>query len=301
VLTRHVLDDLAPYVEGELDASARGRVEAHLRACHRCRAALADVRRGMSLASELGPEPMPAADAARTREAVLAGRAVHRARSWPATTLPAAAAVFLAVAAGYWHLNRPWLRLHPADDAPFAFEVEAARVHERLRDSSDMQFASTDAAGIQRWLRERAAPIASLAGEQPPEEAGRFQPLGASVSTVAGVRASLVAYRIDGRPVTLVLARQNAVPDAPSSGWISKWIVHRQTPEGRHALTWSTGGQTYVLVSELDGLGQRACLMCHTAPEFREAIRATAAPAAAGARAAAPRDLLALLRRSPAQ
>jgi hypothetical protein len=38
------------------------------------------------------------------------------------------------------------------------------------------------------------------------------------------------------------------------------------------------GGGTYVMVSELDGAGQRACLICHTSPGFVGALTRLSMP-----------------------
>jgi len=79
-------------------------------------------------------------------------------------------------------------------------------------------------------------------------------------------------YRIDGRPVTLVLARAGDVIDAPPSSWWSKRVTRRRDAHGVNTLRWTVGGGTYVLVSELEGQGQQACFICHTDPKFQSAI-----------------------------
>ena len=72
--------------------------------------------------------------------------------------------------------------------------------------------------------------------------------------------------------MTLALALSGDVPNAPEAGWWTKRVTHRRDANGTNTLTWTVGGGTYVMVSELDGAGQRACLICHTAPAFRERI-----------------------------
>jgi hypothetical protein len=107
---------------------------------------------------------------------------------------------------------------------------------------------------------------------RPNDERSQFVPLGAAVQTLDGARTSVLAYRIDGRPVTLAQALARDVPDAPPTGWWTKRVMHRRDANGINTLTWTVGGGTYVLVSELEGAGQRACLICHTAPKFKERI-----------------------------
>ena len=56
-------------------------------------------------------------------------------------------------------------------------------------------------------------------------------------------------------PVTLTLALARDVPDAPAAGWWTKRVTHRRDASGRNTLTWTVGGGTYVMVSELEGAG----------------------------------------------
>jgi len=276
---RHVIDDLAAYAEQQLDAESAARVEAHLANCPRCRVRLDAVRRGIALASELEAEPMPASAAARLRHTLRASGPDRResASAWsPGLRMAVVATVALLVLGIVWQINRPWADLRAADHTSTAFERQAREIHERLRGGASMQTRTTDEARMRQWMVEQRAPIASIAVQRPPDERVRFVSRGISVEDVAGARASVLEYAIDGRPVTLVVARQDDVTDAPAAGWLSKRVAHRRTEDGRNTLTWSTGGQTYVLVSELEGLGQRACFICHTDSRFRDAIEALA-------------------------
>ena len=272
---RHVFDRLAPYAEGQLEPADASRVERHLDACGRCRAALADVRRGIALASELQAESMPGEMASAMRARLVAAAAAPH-HSWRRTAWRAAAAVLLAAAAAgiYWQVNRPWAQLRSAGAGPAAFEREGRAVHDRLLAGENVDFVTSDEHEAWRWLGQQRAPVTSLIPNRGAEGRARFVPLGAAVRQVAGVRASVLAYRIDGEPVTLVLARASEVRDAPRSGWWSKRVIHRRDARGVNTLTWTVGGGTYVLVSELEGYGQRACFICHTDARFQEPIRA---------------------------
>ncbi len=283
MFTRHVIDDLAAYVEQQLDAESRARVEAHLSACERCRAGLEEVRRGIALASELEVEPMPAAAAARVRHTLTdAGefeRASRTSGAWfPDFRIAGVGAAVLVLFVAAWQVKRPWADLRAADHASIAFEREAREIHERLRAGGPMQLRTADEARMRQWMEEHGAPVASIAALRPVHERVRFVPAGISLENVAGARSSVLEYRIDGRPVTLVVAAQGEVAGAPAAGWLSKRVAHRRTPDGRNTLTWSTGGQTYVLVSELEGLGQRACFICHTDARFRDTIEGLTVP-----------------------
>jgi anti-sigma factor RsiW len=271
MMTRHVYDDLAAYAERQLDAGRTARVDRHLAGCAACRTALDEVRRGIALASELEPAPMPEDFAERIRAALVSAPMAAPRPVWP---YAAAAVLALIVGLGaYWEANRPWASLRAAGAAPTTFEREGRGVHDRLK-RGDLQLAhlTSDEYATWRWLESQRAPVTSLRPSRAPEDRARFVPVGAAVQTVAGVKTSVIEYRIDGRAVTLLLARAGEVADAPSPGLWSKHVTHRRDPEGVNTLTWTVGGGTYVLVSELEGYGQQACFICHTEDRFQEPI-----------------------------
>jgi hypothetical protein len=189
----------------------------------------------------------------------------------------AAAAVFVACAgiALYWQVNRPWAELHAATLPPTAFEREGRELHDLIRNRREaLEYLTADDEDAWRWLASQGAPVTSLRPDRTEAGKGRFVPVGVTVQRLAGARTSVLEYRIDGRPVTLMLARQRDVADAPSAGLWSKRVGHRRDANGINTLTWTVGGGTYVLVSELDGYGQHACFICHTDNRFQEPIAA---------------------------
>ncbi len=278
MFSRHVFDQLAAFAEHQLDASESVRVEAHLRACERCRTALEEVRRGIAFASELEAVPMPGELANRIRTSLERGESPAASGQEAGANgrwMRVAAGILLVLAgvALYWQVNRPWARLREADSMPTAFERQGLEVHDLLkRGEMKVEFATSDEHEVWRWLGSQRAPITSLVANRSADERARFVPAGAAVRELAGGRASVIAYRIDGRPVTLMLAFEDDVLDAPSPGWWSKRVTHRRDRAGVNSLTWTVGGGTYVMVSELDGYGQRACFICHTDDKFQRPI-----------------------------
>lgn len=269
--SEHEHDRLAAYAEGELAADAAAVVAAHLDACASCRAALAEVRRGIALANELEAEPMPEALAAAMRGRLAAAPRGARLPWWTA----AAAAIAVVVGLGaFWQLNRPWAQLREATAAPTAFEREGRALHEALMAGGRLEYVPSDDADGWRWLDDQRAPVAGLLPSHQPEERARFVPVGAGVRPIGAARASVMAYRVDGKPVTVVLANTREVANAPPAGLLSKRVTHRRDEAGRNILTWTIGGGTYVMVSELDGYGQRACFVCHTDSRFQRTISA---------------------------
>lgn len=274
-MDEHVLDDLAAYLDDELAAAPRRRVAAHLESCAQCRGALVSVDRGRHLVASLDASSLPEPRAQRLREALLAGAAPTSARAWGRTSRAAwAATVLLAVGAAvglYWQVNRPWIRLEWTDTAATSFEDAGRRWHDDLlAGRTHMDVTSNDARALWSWLDRERAPVTTpvRTGADP----ARFVPVGAAVRTLAGARVSVLAYRVDGRPVTLALAHRDAVLDRPAAGWWSKRVDHRWDRAGRHSLTWTIGSGTYVLVADLEGDGLTACLICHDDARFIEQV-----------------------------
>ena len=82
-----------------------------------------------------------------------------------------------------------------------------------------------------------------------------------------------IAFRVDDKPVSLLVAPDARVPDAPRWSALGKRVRWQVDPEtGAKLLSWTNSGQAYTLVSELPGGGQRACLVCHTDPRRRALI-----------------------------
>lgn len=279
-MDEHVLDDLAAYLDDELPAAARARVAAHLERCGYCREELTSVARGLRLVHGLEAPGMPEAAARHLREvllppvvqpAVLAAPARWRG-AWAAAVLMAAG----IAAVGYWQVNRPWIRLAWTDAAATPFEQAGRRLHEDLvAGRTAVDVSSTDARVLWSWLERQGAPTTTpvRSGADP----ARIVPVGAAVRTLAGARVSVLAYRIDGRPVTLALADRDTVPERPAAGWWSKQVHHKWSGAGRHSLTWTIGGGTYVMIAELDGDGLTACLICHDDARFVRRVSASAA------------------------
>jgi anti-sigma factor RsiW len=105
IFSRHVTDNLAPYVDGRLDERARSRVDAHLAACGDCRRDLEEVRRSDSVLRQIplfeAPESLWVAieTAAGTRPEIPAA-------AWSIRRYAVAALVVVSVLAGYWRYTR---------------------------------------------------------------------------------------------------------------------------------------------------------------------------------------------------
>jgi hypothetical protein len=268
---RHVLDDLAAYTERRLDPRRSDRVKTHLAECEECRAALDAVQRARRMLEALPAVAMPPGEVDRLTAALR--RAGERPRPVRFGLVAAAASAVLAIGlTAYFLLTGigPDLLTKPG---PAGLTPLASDLHRRL-EAGDLAlaFESSDPARVRAWQLEQRAPVTSLAA--PVVRAGwpAIRVRGTAVVDAGGFAASVVTYDVDGRPVTLVTAREHDVPDAPEGAWLAKRVYVSRDARGRPALTWTTAGQTYAIVSSLPGVGQSACLVCHAEPKFRERL-----------------------------
>jgi anti-sigma factor RsiW len=271
MMSQHVLDQLAAYDDGQLEPSEAARVDAHLAACAPCAAALADARHARGLLEALPPAAMPVEDVARLRARLRhpVPRRPHRA--WP---LGLAAAVIIGVSAALIAARIVWPALQlVAATTPTGLENEARALHDVLqRDQRRLEIRTTDAVAIRRWLSEHGGPDASRIKAISQDGWPEIRMRGASVVPVGSARVSLVAYDVDGQPATLLTAEQSDIASAPASAWFAKRVHVHPDADGRPALSWTTSGQTYAIVTERPETGLRACLVCHSDPSFRQRI-----------------------------
>jgi hypothetical protein len=178
-----------------------------------------------------------------------------------------------AVAAAAWWIS--FVEIRPEivrATVPVGLERAAVALHDGLGAGTvELDLVTDDPARIRAWQRAQRAPVTALESQAGRHGWPAITWRGASVVSLAGARVSLVAYEVDGHRASLVTAHQADVASAPSSAWLSK-RVHVRDAGGHPALTWSTAGQTYTIVSDLPDAGERACLACHTSPRFKEAL-----------------------------
>jgi anti-sigma factor RsiW len=285
---RHVVDELSRHCEGVLSEAEARRTDEHLATCAECRQAEAEVRRGLRLAASLQRVELPEDVSARIRQAL---EQAPQAPSAPRRLWPAAAAAALLAAAALatrFHgpspgtLTRPepspetgGLVLHLEPGPPTAFEQAAFDLHaDHAEGRMPFDVRTSSVREVRRWSEETEGLGVSLAVERPPEDAGRFVLEGARAVRVGEAKAVAVAYRLDGRPVTLLTTRAEDAPGRSPEWTAAGKRVRFREAGGRKLLTWTNSGQAYALVSDLPGYGQRSCLLCHSTSARREAIRA---------------------------
>jgi hypothetical protein len=247
---------LAEYVDGTLDDGGRSRVEAHLRACERCREEVAlagEGRAGLAALPAVEPPPGLALEVRRA-----ARRTAPRAGVWRVAVPVAAAAVLIVGAVVViGSLNRQEEAVQPsagggralspeATSGPFPQEAadETARTLASqlpFFTESNADYAAADLAGIARRLRDDAV---RAIGEGVPPTAASFYQVFEVASLDPRLREvyrcvvaevppeqlivpfTIEAASFEGRPSYIASFLQGPAPDEPYDRLVM-WVVAR--------------------------------------------------------------------------
>jgi anti-sigma factor RsiW len=263
-------DEIRPqiqfYVDDELPPPEVLEVEKHLVDCASCRSeyqrqsTVVDLVRGAKPLYETSERSLRQVKALVNR---------HEARSgWRA---PAAAAVLvgvLSLTALYF------LRVRPEQAGEFA--AFAADTHlEFARRAVPLDLSSSDPAEVSGWLQTRLPFHLQLPDY--PAEPGQPKPYrlaGAKLLLFSNEQAGYLAYEMDGKPISLLLA--SAPKAAPSGGEVyrsGKLEFHFSYHKGLKVISWTDKGLHYALVTAVAAQGAESCVICHGSAAQREMIK----------------------------
>jgi hypothetical protein len=224
------------------------------------------------LARALAATSLPEERAAAIREALRTTDTRAQAGGWR-WMAPLAAALLLVPAVLTWRAVRaPRLEVVPPGRPPSPFERRGIDLHERGPAGDGVRLATSSAAEARAWGLRQAGVDLDLPAVRPAEDEGRFELRGVQTIRYRGEPAVAAWYTVDARPVTLLVARAQHVPDRAPAWTLAGKRVRSQAAAGHKLLSWTNAGQTYVLVSDLPADGRRACSVCHTQPARRALI-----------------------------
>ena len=86
-----------------------------------------------------------------------------------------------------------------------------------------------------------------------------------------GQEVAYLAYRMEGRPISLLVSSSAEV--LPSSGQAytsGKLTFHFSSEQGLKLITWRDRGLSYALVSDVQVEGAQSCVVCHGAESERD-------------------------------
>lgn len=260
---------VSAYVDDELVGEEREAFEAHLRQCRRCRGAVDEVQALLALMREAGPLHRAPPGLREMAGRVLARPPSPSARRWP---LAVAAALLLGVAVSAW---RQWPARRPAAGATTEsseFASLGADTHLRhVRGQLPLEVRSERAAEVAGWFAGRV-PFNLTLPDYPigSEERKPYALVGGRLVAFHGDYAAYVVYRMEHRPISLLVASASAVlPRGGSTVTSGALTFHLETLAGLKVISWTHRGLTYALVSDLPEDGARSCLVCHGSDQER--------------------------------
>ena len=264
---------LTPYVDGELVGDERRAVDDHLASCWPCRTLFAEeARLGDSIRDAI-PRHEPSTELRESVEAMLDAR---RARPRAALRSLAAAAAVAVLAFGTWGAQAYRARPRPvvtASPPPFV----ALAVDSHLRYASGrlpLEVRSDRPDEVSRFFAGRV-PFHVTLPEYPvgPGEKKAYELEGGRLVSLDNDYVAYLAYRMEGRPISLLVASEDKVKpsgrDTVRSGRLS---FHIDAIAGLKVITWSDNGLTYALASDVSVEGARTCLVCHGSPTERRRL-----------------------------
>lgn len=253
------------YVDDELPAPEILELERHLVECPACSAEYQNVRAVVDTVRGVKPlYEVPEGSFEAARAILAAAETAPRWRwNWRAAAILLAAGA--GALAGYWL----W-----ADRKPH-FAAFAAETHLRYaRGAMPLDVASEDPEVVSQWLRARL-PFHLDLPDYPaePGQPKRYRLAGARLLQYGNDDVGYLAYEMDGKPISLLLASTPRA--APSGGDVyrsGKLAFHFTYHKGLEVISWTDSGVNYALVSDSPARGAESCVICHGSAAERRVI-----------------------------
>jgi anti-sigma factor RsiW len=271
----HVFEYIPLYLDEELQESERLVVERHIKICAECRAALESERELVSGIRKSRPRyRIPEFLRENVAQSLERSGSRRLSRSY---RLPiAACAVLLVALATVWFTAG---RGFPPGPSPLV-DV-AVKTHLRyLEGQLPLEVFSHSPENISAWFSGKLRFNLRLPDyPQRSAEPKPYQVEGARLVGFADEYAAYVVYRLNGRPISLIVTADSVAK--PSGGEEIPWEglrFHFQSVSGWKVLTWSDNGLTYALVSDLEERGQASCGVCHRDERVFKGLQSSARP-----------------------
>lgn len=262
---------ISPFLDGELVGEDRAAFEEHVASCGSCRASLAEEQAVVAAVKDVLPL-YEAPD--RLRETVTGLLSAPPVARIPWMSALAAGLATAVLSGAVWFARSP--AAVPGDPEPASeFASLAARTHLRYTQGRlPLEVSSDRADEVSRWFDGRV-PFRLALPDYPvgPGKRKAYQLAGGRLVSFKNDSAAFVAYRMDDRPISLLISSASLVRpaggDVVASGSLR---FHIESVDGLKVITWTDNGLTYALASDLDVEGARSCLVCHGSPDERRKV-----------------------------
>jgi anti-sigma factor RsiW len=249
------------YIDNELARGEAEGLERHLAACTRCNEMFETLREVSDNIRAARPVYADSPESeARVRELI------GRKRRWVAVQRWRAVA---AIAAAF--LVAMLLRPARAD----RFSEFAAGSHVRYANgAAPLDVASSEPGAVSRWLAPRLPfhfKLPDYVNE--PDSTKKYSLEGARLLQYGDADVAYLAYRMNRRPISLLVASASSVRPMGGQTFRTGGIdFHFSSERGLRLITWRDRELSYALVSDLDVTGAESCVICHGTSAERKKI-----------------------------
>jgi len=257
---------VSPFLDGELVGEDRAAFSEHVAGCAACGASLAEERRIVELVRSGVPLYQAPAGLRQGVERLL-GRA-RPARSISRWAVAAACLGAALLAVGAQLLQKP----AAATEARAPSELAALAVRTHLaytRGELPLDIRTAEAREVSRFFAGRVPFQLTLPDYRvAPGERKPYELAGGRLISFKSDSAAFVAYRMERRPISLLVTSASAVQ--PAGGEVVRSAnlrFHVESVGGLKVITWMDNGLTYALASDLDAPASQSCLVCHGSPQ----------------------------------
>jgi anti-sigma factor RsiW len=262
-----------PYVDGELVGEDKDAVETHVQRCARCGAALAREQELLGIMRAVGPLHRAPAGLREAVGGMLASSAPNPRQPRPSHGMKGRARLLLALLPAVLVLALAGVLWRQGARTPFlpgqphsplvTLGVDTHLRH--ARGQLPLEVRSDRPLEVAGWFAGRV-PF-NLTLPEYPVGAGESKPytlVGGRLVALDGDYAAYVAYRMQDRPISLLVTSSGAA--RPAGGVVvtsGRLTFHVESVAGLKVITWVDHGLVYALVSDLREEGARSCLVCH--------------------------------------
>ena len=265
-----IRERLTLYLDNELQGEERAAIEAHVQACQSCSLFVEKDLAFLNAIRSSGPLHVASPALKSKVVKIVSGPRSVVTKRW---ILPIAAALLvLLLPVVIWRLVR---QTNPSTNSPSGFALMAAESHLRhMRGQLPLEMESSNPQDISAWFANKVNFNVKLPGYQ--ESSGQEKLYTLEGARLVGYQtdyAAYVAYRMDARPISLVITSDSVARPSGGEQIASRGLLfHFNAIDGLKVITWSDRGLTYALVSDLDERGQQSCIVCHQGTKDRDFI-----------------------------
>jgi len=281
------------YLDDELEANECADIEVHLAGCGRCRGNFDGERRFLEtvrgvrplheasqklrarvepLVNHLPPAPLAPPELRRSIHRSLWQFSGERGGFFSPRNLVGSAAIAAVILAGMLLLVRhdKEAGFRPSDFAAMAADTHQRHIHGQL----PLEIVSDLPEHISKWFAGKLPFRLKLPNYQASSGQDQLYELeGARLVGYKSDYAAYVAYQMRARPISLVVTSDAVARPTNGEQIVAKGITfHYNSINGLKVLTWSDGGLTYALVSDLEERGQQSCVVCHQSTKDQDFI-----------------------------